>query len=148
MSIDVAVIGGGVSGHHSEEDALSDAGSGEDAQALAATEGKQGVDRSDTDRHGGVDPRAGDGIGSGALEGVIGVGGDWRSAIAGQPHAVNHPAQEVRADGHPLRAGHMTNGLAFGQALGPVERHEQGGVVTEADHLGGDLPIVADGDLA
>ena len=146
MSADDDDVRAGVARHHAEQHALADAAAREQADALAAADGQQRIDRTHADverseigwRASGLIWRAGQAHAIFAIERA--------EPVERLRRAVDDPAEQLRADAH--RAGALTRHDARVrlEAMSIAGGHEIETVAGEADHFGFDararLPVI------
>ncbi len=142
-------VGSGVARQHREQHRLADAGAGEDAHALAAAAGEEGVDGADAEIELALDALAP--VGGRRL--VAQGAGDV--AQRQRPLAVDGLAERVDDAAEPARmridGGNGVGDLglaAEADALGRAEGHEQGAAVAEADHFAREPAAVAGENVA
>ena len=131
-------VGGREARHHGEQHRLADAGAGEDAHALAAAGGQEGVDGPDAEIE-----RLGDAAAR-MRRRRIGPEGIDGAALRQRPLAVDGAAEGVDDTAEPgvrrLHAvhahAHMRRAAAAHALQGP-ERHGERPLAREADHLAG-----------
>src|SRR5690606_4167118 len=100
---DHAHVAVGVAADHAQQRALADAGPGEDAQALPATAGDQGIDCADAGRERVLDWHAAQRIGRAAAEAGLVAAQEWPLPVDRSPEPVDDPAEQFRSDLHAVR---------------------------------------------
>jgi hypothetical protein len=135
-------VGLGGARDHAHEGRLADAGSGKEAEPLAAAKGNEGVDRAHP-----RDKRLADAAAAQRMRrrgrGGAGPAGRQRpEPVEGAAERVEHAAQQLRTgarDGRMVARHHLA---AHVEAGGLAERHEQDPVFTETHHFRADAEIV------
>jgi hypothetical protein len=131
-------VGSREAGHHRQKHRLADPRSGEDAHALAAARGQEGVDGADAEveRFGDAAP--------GMRRRRVGAEGMQRRARLQRPFAVDrlaegvdHAAEPRRRGPHPVEARADVRRAAAAHTPQAAERHGEGSVARETDHLAG-----------
>ena len=134
-------IGLRVARNHTEHGRLADAGTGEDADALATTDREQSVDRAHARFHRTVDRVAREGIRrfGGERDALHGV--ELALAVDRMTEAVQHAPQQSGPDIHTERTAERLHAGAGMQAVEFTEGHEQHAALVESHHLGQYRPI-------
>ena len=149
-------VGAGVARHHAEQHRLADAGTGEQADALAAADGQQRIDRAHADierRVDGMTRQRIDGLAQ-QLDAFVGL--DGTETVERHAVAVDDAAEQARAHAHAAGALARHHARRGREAVHFAGGHEKQFVAGEADHFGLDpravavqqVADVADGGLA
>ncbi len=139
-------VGLDVAGKHRQQHRLADAGAGENAHALAAAAGREGIERPHAEIERAADPAAGMG-GRRIVAEAIGRRPRRQRALAVDrlAHRVDDAAEPARRRPHRRRGGADDGPAAAPHPFERAERHQQRILAGETDHLAGDIAFVAAG---
>ena len=129
-------VGVGVFGHHAQQGGLAHAGAGEQAQALAAADGEQRVDRAHAGVQRSVDRLARHRVDRLGLERGLFAAVQRAGAVQRQAVGADHAAEQARAHRQAATARARAHPRIRQHAMHVADRHQQQALVGEADHLG------------
>ena len=141
-------VGRGVAGHHADECAFPDAASAKNADALAASASKKGVNSADAASERIADGSAFQGKRGFAIESQAFPANGRGTSVDGISSAIEHSAQQLFAEPQRGTSSPHYDLVAVTDAGGAVQRHGENDVAPEADNLSWPVPAPGIDDLA
>ncbi len=136
-------VGAGVAGHHADERAFADAAAAKDADALAASAGKESVDGANAAAERLADQGAFEGERSFAIERITLAADGSGKAVNRISSAIEHAAEQLFAEAQRRTPSPNHDLVAIADAGGTAQGHGKNGVAAEADNFS--RPVLAAG---